>query len=151
MTGPTYDFAPGNVAVPKYGVDRRRNGLGTAALVIALVGLAACWSVLGGIVCGIVAVILGFIGRGRASRGEADNGGIATAGIALGTLAVVVSLVFIGIWSYAWRDAGGSEYLDCALRAGNDQQAIDGCTNKWLDEVQQRFGVTPTRATRGSI
>jgi uncharacterized protein DUF4190 len=126
----------------------RKNGLGTAALVVAIIGLASCWTVLGGIGLGVVAVILGFLGRGRASRGEADNGGIATAGIGLGFLAVVVSLVFVAIWWYAWRDVGGTEYLDCAVRAGNDQQAVEGCTQKWLDQVQERFSVTPT--TRGS-
>jgi hypothetical protein len=125
-----------------------KNGLGTAALVVAIIGLAMCWSVLGGIGCGVVAVILGFLGRGRASRGEADNGGIATAGIGLGFLAIVTSLVFVAIWWYAWRDVGGTEYLDCAVSAGKDQQAIDGCTEKWLDRVQERFSVTAT--TRGS-
>lgn len=132
------------MTVPTSGV-RPRNGSGTAALVLAIVGLAACWSVLGGIVCGAVAVTLGFIGRGRAARGEADNGEIATAGTALGILAIAVSLAFVAIWSLAWRDAGGSEYLDCVVRAGQDQQAVDGCTDRWLDDVQKRFGVTPTR------
>jgi hypothetical protein len=54
----------------------------------------------------------------------------------------------VAIWYYAWRDVGGTEYLDCAVRAGNDQQAVEGCTDKWLDRVQERFSVTPT--TRGS-
>jgi hypothetical protein len=138
------------VTGPRIGL-ARKNGLGTAALVLAIVGLALCWSVLGGIGCGVLAVILGFLGRGRASRGEADNGGIATAGIALGVLAVVVSLAFVVIWWFAWRDVGGTEYLDCAVRAGNDQQAINGCTDKWLDQVQERFSVTPTtQPTLGS-
>lgn len=119
-----------------------RNGLGTAALVLAIVGLAVCWSVVGGIAAGVVALILGFLGRGRAARGEADNGGVAVAGIALGLLAVVVSLVFAVIWGFAWRDTGGSDYLDCVVRAGNDRQAVDGCMNKWLNNVENRFSVT---------
>lgn len=119
-----------------------RNGLGTAALVLAMVGLASCWSVLGGIVCGAVAAILGLVGRRRAARGEADNGAVAAAGIALGFLAVILSIVFVAIWWYAWRDVGGTDYLNCAMRAGNDQQAMHGCTEKWLDKVQARFSVT---------
>lgn len=122
--------------------------MAAGALGLAIVGLVACWSVLGGIGCGVVAIILGAVGRRRASRGEADNGEIATAAIALGVLAVVLSLVFVVIWSYAWRDVGGTQYLDCAVRAGNDQRAVDGCTDRWLDEVQRRLGVSPT--TRGS-
>lgn len=130
----------------------RRNGLGTAALVLAIVGLVFCWSVLGGVAAGVVAVILGALGRGRATRGEADNGAVAIAGIALGGLAVVVSLVFAVIWVYAWRDTGGSDYLDCAVKAGNDRQAIDGCMDTWMKGVEDRFGVTltPPPSTPGS-
>lgn len=109
-----------------------RNGVGTGALVVALVGLVFCWTVLGGVVGGVVAVILGFLGRGRAARGEADNGGVADAGIALGALAIVVSLVFAVIWWTAWRDVGGGDYLDCVLDAGNDRQAMDGCMDRLL-------------------
>jgi hypothetical protein len=127
-----------------------KNGTGTAALVVALAGLVFCWSVLGGIVCGVVAVILGFVGRGKATRGEANNGGIATAGTALGLVAIVVSLAFTVIWVYAWRDTGGGDYLDCALRAGNDQPAVEACMDKWLDTVKDRYGVSPAGPTRGS-
>lgn len=137
MTGPQSGFGP-------------RNGLGTAALVLALVGLALCWSVAGGVAAGAVALILGFLGRGRAARGEADNGGVAVAGIALGGLAVVVSLVFAVIWSFAWRDTGGSGYLDCVVRAGNDRLAVDGCLDKWMSNVEARFGVTATTPIPGS-
>jgi hypothetical protein len=119
-----------------------KNGLGTGALALAIVGLAACWSVIGGLICGLVAVTLGFLGRARANRGQADNGAIATAGVALGVVAVVVSLVFIAIWSYAWRDADGAGYLDCTVRAGNDQQAVQACTDRWMDGVRSKYGVT---------
>ncbi|HYO01525.1 MAG TPA: DUF4190 domain-containing protein [Mycobacterium sp.] len=127
-----------------------RNGPGTAALVVAIAGLVFCWSVVGGIVCGVVAVILGLRGRGRAARGEANNGGIATAGMALGLVAVVVSLAFAVIWAYAWRDAGGTDYLDCAMQAGNDQKAVQACTDKWLDNIQGKFSISPPRPTQGS-
>ena len=118
--------------------------MGTTALVLAIVGLLTCWSVLGGIVFGVAAIILGFLGRCRAARGEADNGGIATAGIALGSVAIAASVAFVVIWSYAWQDSGGSEYLDCAVRAGNDRTAVDRCTQQWLDEVQKQFAISTT-------
>ena len=44
-----------------------KNGLGIASLVIAIIGL---FTIFGGLLLGIVAVILGFIGWGRAKRGE---------------------------------------------------------------------------------
>jgi hypothetical protein len=127
-----------------------RNGTGTAALVVAIGGLLLCWSVIGGVVCGVIAVVLGFLGRGRAARHEADNGAIATAGIALGLVGVVASLAFAVTWAYAWRDSGGSDYLDCVMKAGNDQKAVQACTNKWFDGIQDKFSISPPRPTQGS-
>jgi hypothetical protein len=127
-----------------------KNGTGTAALVVAMVGLVLCWSVIGGIICGVVAVALGFVGRTKATRGEADNGGIATAGTALGVVAVVASTAFAVIWVYAWRDSGGTDYLDCAMRAGSNQKAVEACTDKWLDGIKDRYGVSPTSRGPGS-
>ena len=48
-----------------------KNGLGIAALIIAIIGLVFCWTVFGGIVLGVVALIIGFVARGRVKRGEA--------------------------------------------------------------------------------
>jgi hypothetical protein len=130
-----------------------RNGTGTAALAVAVLALALSWSVVGGVVCGVVAFALGFVGRGRAVRGEANNSEIATAGIALGFVGVVASLAFAVIWLYAWRDSGGDAYLDCAVRAGNDQRAVQACTDGWLDQFKGTFGVTSKTQqgqTRGS-
>jgi len=126
-----------------------RNGTGTAALAVAVAGVVLCWSVVGGIACGVVAVILGVAGRGRAKRNEADNGAVAAAGMALGVVAAVASVAFAVVWVFAWRDAGGADYLDCVTKAGNDQAAAKTCTDKWLNEIQERFAVSP-KPTLGS-
>lgn len=76
-----------------------RNGLGTAALVLGIIGTVTgfvpflFW--LGGIL-GLLALILGLSGRGRAKRAEATNKGAATAGAVLGLIAMIVS-VAIGV------------------------------------------------------
>lgn len=68
-----------------------RNGLGTAALILgvigALSGLIPLLFWLAGIL-GVIALILGLTGRGRAKRGEATNKGIALAGTLLGLAAM---------------------------------------------------------------
>ncbi|MFZ3558014.1 MULTISPECIES: DUF4190 domain-containing protein [unclassified Streptomyces] len=68
-----------------------RNGLGTAALILgvigALSGLIPLMFWLAGIL-GVIALILGLTGRGRAKRGEATNKGIALAGTILGLAAM---------------------------------------------------------------
>ncbi|MET9495037.1 DUF4190 domain-containing protein [Streptomyces sp. NPDC006552] len=70
-----------------------RNGLGTAALILgvigALSGLVPFLFWLAGIL-GVVALILGLTGRGRAKRGEATNKGVALAG-------AVLALVSLGL------------------------------------------------------
>jgi hypothetical protein len=76
-----------------------RNGLGTAALVLGIIGAVTgfvpllFW--LGGLL-GLLALVLGLMGRGRAKRGEATNKGAATAGAILGLIAMIVGVV-IGI------------------------------------------------------
>ncbi|MFD7298755.1 DUF4190 domain-containing protein [Streptomyces sp. NPDC059897] len=68
-----------------------RNGLGTAALILgvigALSGLIPLLFWLAGIL-GVIALVLGLTGRGRAKRGEATNKGIALAGTILGLAAM---------------------------------------------------------------
>jgi hypothetical protein len=102
-----------------------KNGAGIASLIIAVVAqlstlLLVPWSisaeilvaivavfsifgaiaaVLGGIILGIVAVVIGFVARGRVKRGEANNGGIAIAGIVLGFLAIISAIVLIPKWN----------------------------------------------------
>lgn len=76
-----------------------RNGFGVTALVLGILGLVTSWFVVG-IVPGVLAVVFGALGRGRARRGEATNGGSAVAGLILGVLAVVIAIVFIFVGIY---------------------------------------------------
>ncbi|MFI1172982.1 DUF4190 domain-containing protein [Streptomyces melanogenes] len=92
------------------------NGFGTTALVLGIVSvvLFCLWGL--GIILGILALIFGFLGRGRAKRGQATNGGQALAGIILGAVGIVVSGVFLGlmIWAVTNDEDGGdsSRYDD---------------------------------------
>ncbi|OBF41307.1 DUF4190 domain-containing protein [Mycolicibacterium peregrinum] len=124
------------------------NGLGLAALILAIFALLLTWTVIGGLIFGIVALILGFLGRGRSQRGEATNGGVATAGVALGAIACVVSLVFVGIWVYFGQrwfdDVGGRDYVHCMQRAGDDTVAQQRCEKEFERRIEDSFGDTPT-------
>jgi amino acid transporter len=125
-----------------------KNGLGIAALVIAIVGLVFCWTVAGGVILGFVAIILGFVGRGRVKRGQATNGGVAIAGIVLGFLAIIVSLAFIPIWYSVFQDVGGSDYVDCVNKAGQNGEAIQKCVDQFRNRVENQFSMTLTPTTR---
>ena len=118
-----------------------KNGLGIASLVTAIIALL---SVVGGIVLGVVAVILGFLGWGRAKRGEANNGGIAVAGIVLGFLSIIeaVAIIALGIWGF--QEVGGTDYVDCLSRAGSDQEAVQQCADQFREQMETEFSLTIT-------
>jgi Domain of unknown function (DUF4190) len=118
-----------------------KNGLGLASLVIAIIGL---FTVFGGLVLGVIAMILGFIGWGRAKRGEATNAGVAIAGIVLGLLGIIVSIVAIFFVVSVFDEFGGGDYVDCLARAGNDQQAVQRCAEQFTERIEDEFSVTVT-------
>jgi len=129
---PAYGYAPPPPVGP-------RNGLGIAALIVAIVALLTGF---GGIVLGVVAIILGFLGWGRAKRGEATNGGMAVAGIVLGILSIILSIVLIGLVIWGFDRAGGTDYFECLARAGNDQKAVQECVDRFTDRLEDEFNVT---------
>lgn len=71
-----------------------RNGMGTAALVVGIIAVVMCWNFLG-IVLGVLAIIFGGVGLGRANRGEANNRGAAMTGLILGIVALVLLVVLV--------------------------------------------------------
>ncbi len=133
-----YGGYPAPPAAPK-------NGLGTASLVVAIISL---FTLFGGVVLGVVAVILGFLGRGRVKRGEATNGGVAMAGILLGILSIIVSIaafVIIGVFGVAlFNEVGGTDYIDCVNNAGSDQAAVQECAEEFTQRVEDEFSITVT-------
>ena len=118
-----------------------QNGLGIAALVTAIIALL---TVVGGVVLGVVAVILGFLGWGKAKRGEATNGGVAIAGIVLGFLSIIEAIAVIGLFIWGFGEVGGTDLVDCLSRAGNDQQAVQQCQDQFTQNLEDEFSVTVT-------
>jgi hypothetical protein len=125
-------------------VSAPKNGLGIASLVVAIISLL---SVVGGVVLGFVAIVLGFMGRGRAKRGEANNGGIALAGIILGFLSIIEAIVVIGLMVWGFKEVGGTDYVDCLSRAGSDQEAVQQCADQFTDNLETQFSITVTTPT----
>ena len=133
---------PGGPPVPPARLPSRPvNWLGTTALGVAIVGLVLCWSIFGGVVCGVIAIIVGVNARGRVRRGEATNGTVATGGIALGTLAVVVSLAVVPVWARIFRDVDVPAYVDCVSET-SDQPGAKKCADELRQRVEQELGVT---------
>ncbi|WP_432249219.1 DUF4190 domain-containing protein [Streptomyces sanyensis] len=101
-----------------------RNGLGTTALVLGIIGLLIAFVPLlfwlGGIL-GLLALIFGLVGLGRAKRGEATNKGVAVAGTVLAALTLVAS-VFMGIVTVMAVDEAVDE-INKAVEAGAPKEA----------------------------
>jgi hypothetical protein len=111
-----------------------RNGMGTAALVLGIIALLSCWTVLGGLLLGALALIFGIIGRRRANRHQATNGGAALAGAILGGLALAVSILILavaGVFLINHKEEF-KNYRDCVAHAntGSERQQCSDDFNR---------------------
>ena len=127
-----------------------RNGFGVAALILGLLSLPAIFTVVGGLILGVAAIVLGILGRNRAKKGEANNGGIAIAGIVLGALGVLLSVVMgvlFAIGAATFMKFGGRDYIDCMEQAGSDAGAQQQCQDEFRGNIENKFSITitPTR------
>ncbi|HVM26554.1 MAG TPA: DUF4190 domain-containing protein [Mycobacteriales bacterium] len=130
----------GGAPAAGYGAGHRgpmKNGLGIAALVVGVLSLPAAFTIIGGVVLGLLAIVLGLVGRGRAKRGEADNGGMALAGVVLGALGVVLSVVLVAAGVALFNSQGGQDLVDCLAEAGNDQAAVEQCQRQFEEGFGQ--------------
>ena len=134
---PYGDYYQGPPAAPK-------NGMGIASLVVAIIALIGSFSVVGGVVLGVAAVILGFVARNRVKTGQADNGGVALAGIILGVVSVIAGLAFVAIWVGLFNQVGAGDYFDCLQQAGQDRIAVEQCSDEFRQTVSDRFSTAPT-------
>jgi hypothetical protein len=82
---------------PMYGVPMPmpRNGMGTAALVLGIVGVVLCWLYWVGPLLGVLAIIFGGVGLARAHSGQATNRSSALAGLILGIVALAGFIVLV--------------------------------------------------------
>ncbi|MFD5768812.1 DUF4190 domain-containing protein [Streptomyces sp. NPDC127049] len=137
----SYGYPPAGPATGSYGyppvhpmpygpMSGQRNGMGTAALVLGIIGTCLFW--LWGvpsIVLGVLALIFGILGRKRANRGEANNGGSATAGIVLGSVSLVLGAAVLVLIVLAYRyeeyeEEGTGERTSAILVVDTPRQAL---------------------------
>ena len=93
--GPDHVWGPPDSEAP---ATRPRNGLGVASLVVGVVALVASLTVVGGLMLGVLAALLGLLARAQVRHGQASNGDTAMTGVVLGVLAIVASLIFALFW-----------------------------------------------------
>ncbi|WP_413755564.1 DUF4190 domain-containing protein [Streptomyces sp. MMBL 11-3] len=105
---------------------RTGNGMAVAALVL---GIAACvffWTVLGGVVLGLVGLVLGIVAARRARGGRAPHRTMAVVGAVLSALAVVASAVIVAIGVSFLTSDSFKDYNDC-IKHADTQTDRDRC------------------------
>ncbi|MDQ3762000.1 MAG: DUF4190 domain-containing protein [Actinomycetota bacterium] len=122
--GPGYGAPPG-----------RRNGFGIAALVLGLLALVLSWTIIGGIIFGILALIFGLLGRARAKRGEATNGGVSVAGAVLGIIGLFIAIALVAFGLSLLNSPAGRSYQQCIEQSGGDPVRIQQCASEFGRQV----------------
>lgn len=117
----------------------RRGGVALAALVLGGVAIVSFWTVIGGVLFGLLAVVFG-----AAALRTPPREVFALVGVLLGVVATAAAVALAIIGSRVFAAAGGGEFLDCTRRAGNDQAAITVCEQQWNQRFHDRYGITLT-------
>ncbi|MGO4617359.1 DUF4190 domain-containing protein [Nocardia sp. 2YAB30] len=119
-------------------------GLAITALVLGILGLLSFWTVVGGYLFGIFALIFGVVALVKARSGTAGGTGMAIAGLVLGVLSLIGAIVITVVGYSFFVDSGGKDFIDCISKAGNDQSKIDQCEHEWNQKLQDKYSVTLT-------
>lgn len=83
------------------------NGLAIASLIVGIISLVMFWLCGLGIIGGIVAVVLGVLGRNKSKQLNGTGAGAAMGGIVTGAIALVVSAVFLVVVVVAGNASDG--------------------------------------------
>ncbi|MBV9822257.1 MAG: DUF4190 domain-containing protein [Actinobacteria bacterium] len=110
-------------------------GMATAALVLGILALITSFTVFGGVLLGLLAIIFGVIGLRRANRGLALGRGRAIAGIILGVLGILVAGLLIAIGVSILNSPEGKDLQSCLRDAGSNQSQVQQCQDEYRSKV----------------
>lgn len=111
------------------------SGMATAALALGILALISSWTVFGGILLGLLAVILGFVALRKARRGLGAGRGRAIAGIILGLLSMAIAIALVAFAVSIFNSEEAQNLKDCLRDAGASQSEIQQCENEFRDQV----------------
>ncbi|GAA2385092.1 hypothetical protein GCM10010420_04320 [Streptomyces glaucosporus] len=111
-----------------------RDGMGIAAFVLGLIALVMFWTVLLGVVPGVLALVFGVVGHRRGRRGEATNGWMALTGAITGFAGLVLSAALVSAaLAFLGSDAFG-DFRDCVRDAGTPVEQ-----ERCVTDLRERF------------
>lgn len=110
------------------------NGFAVAALVLGLIACLFFWTVVGGLLLGLLAIVFGIIAALRTRQGRAPRRVMAIIGAAFGALGLIGSAVVLVVAISVLDSQEFKNFEDCMNRAGG-QAAENRCTDDFIDEL----------------
>jgi hypothetical protein len=104
--------------------------MATAALVIGILSLPLLITVVGGVLAGALALILGIVAVRRMPPGTPGRGR-AVAGIVTGSIALFIGLALVVVVIALLSSHAFETFRTCLNRAGSDQSAITRCEQRF--------------------
>lgn len=112
----------------------RTNGFAVAALVLGLLACLFFWTVVGGLLLGLLAVVFGIIAALRTRQGRAPRRVMAIVGAVFGALGLIGSAIVLVVAVSVFDSQEFKDFESCVDRA-NGQAAEDRCTEDFINEL----------------
>lgn len=112
----------------------RTNGFAVTALVLGLLACLFFWTVAGGLVLGLLAIVFGIIAVLRTRQGRAPRRVMAIVGAVLGGLGLIGSVIVLIVGISLFNSDEFKNFDDCMSQA-DSQTEEDRCTDDFADEV----------------
>jgi heme/copper-type cytochrome/quinol oxidase subunit 2 len=132
MTSNSYENAP---AAPTGAAATDGAGMATAALVLGILAIVTCWTVIGGVLLGVLAIAFGVVAARRAGRGEARGHGRAVTGIVTGAIGLLLAVALIAFGVSILNRTSTKNLEHCLKNANGNQSAVQQCQQKYKDDV----------------
>ncbi|NBE53591.1 DUF4190 domain-containing protein [Streptomyces boluensis] len=95
-------------------------GLAISALVLGIVACALFWTVVGGFLLGLLAVVLGIVAALRGRSGPGSGRGMAVGGAVLGALAMIGAGLILVVGLALWNSDSVEDFKQCLREARSD-------------------------------
>ena len=109
--------------------------MATAALVLGILAIVTCWTVIGGVLLGLLAIVLGVLAARKARRGEADGHGRAVAGVVTGAVGLLLAVALIAFGVSILNRTSTKNLKHCLKNANGNQSAVQQCQQQYKNEV----------------
>ena len=110
-------------------------GLAIAALIVGIFALLFSWTLVGGILLGLIAIVLGAIGSSKAKKGTAGGRGMAITGLVLGALGLLIAVGIIVVAALFLNSDTVTGLQDCLEQAGTDAGAQAQCQEDFANDL----------------